>query len=136
MISMTVEFLLDTNILSDIIRNPRGTGATELGRRRKVTAMSIVVAAEVRYGLQKNPGYRYADRAAALLNVVPIIPLEQPADVHYSELRALLSGKGTPLGPNDYWIAAHALALDCTLVTANEGEFRRVPGLRVENWLT
>jgi len=132
---MSVEFLLDTNILSDIIRNPRGAAAAEHRRRRAVTAISIVVAAELSYGLRKNPAYRYSERAEQLLNAVPILPLEEPADARYAELRARLTRQGRPLGPNDYWIAAHALALDCTLVTANVGEFRRVPGLRVENWL-
>jgi tRNA(fMet)-specific endonuclease VapC len=131
---MSVEFFLDTNILSDIVRSPRGAAAAQYRRHRGVTAISIIVAAELRYGLQKNPSYRHADRVDDLLRAVPIIPLEEPADAHYAELRAGLSRLGTPLGPNDYWIAAHALALDCILVTANEREFRRVPRLRVQNW--
>ena len=64
-----------------------------------------------------------------------ILPLEKPVDLHYGEIRAFLSRAGKPIGGNDLFIAAHASALDLTLVSANIREFSRVPGLRVENWL-
>lgn len=63
------------------------------------------------------------------------MPLEEPADRCYSELRADLEKRGATIGPNDMLIAAHALALQCAVITANELEFSRVPGLQVENWL-
>ena len=64
-----------------------------------------------------------------------IVPFAEPADQVYAELRAHLERAGTPIGPHDLLIAAHALALDLTLVTDNLREFSRVPDLRVENWL-
>jgi len=63
------------------------------------------------------------------------MPFEEPADLIYADIRATLEKSGTPIGANDLFIAAHALALNATLVTGNEREFRRVPGLEVENWL-
>jgi tRNA(fMet)-specific endonuclease VapC len=71
----------------------------------------------------------------AILSAIEILPLEEPADQQYGKLRALLESRGEMIGPNDMLIAAHALALDCTVVTANRLEFSRVPGLKVENWL-
>lgn len=70
-----------------------------------------------------------------LLSALEILPLEAPTDRHYAQLRHHLALRGTPIGPNDLLIAAHALAADLKLVTANVGEFSRVPGLKVENWL-
>ena len=64
-----------------------------------------------------------------------ILPIKPPTDARYAEIRLTLEKAGTPIGPNDLWIAAHALALDFTLVTDNITKFSRVPGLRVENWL-
>lgn len=130
-----IEHLLDTNILSELVRNPRGKAALTYRSRRSTSGTSVIVAAEVRYGLRKSRGFRLAGRAEEVLNSIPILPFEPPADRFYADIRAELTGRGVPLSPNDYWIAAHALALDCTLVTANEREFRRVPGLKVENWL-
>jgi tRNA(fMet)-specific endonuclease VapC len=66
--------------------------------------------------------------------LIKLFNFESAALQYYANLRHCLETQGTPLGPNDMLIAAHALALDCTLVTDNEEEFRRVPGLRVENW--
>ena len=70
-----------------------------------------------------------------VLTELPVLPFEPPADRVYGGIRAYLERVGMPIGPNDLFIAAHALALDLTLVTANKREFRRVPGLKVENWL-
>jgi tRNA(fMet)-specific endonuclease VapC len=64
-----------------------------------------------------------------------VLPLEPPVDLIYADIRSRLQEAGTPIGPNDLWIAAHAVALDFTLITANLGEFSRVPGLRVESWV-
>jgi tRNA(fMet)-specific endonuclease VapC len=64
-----------------------------------------------------------------------VLPLEKPVDLHYGEIRAFLNQAGKPIGGNDLFIAAHALALNLTLVSANLREFSRVPSLRLENWL-
>lgn len=70
-----------------------------------------------------------------MLDTVEILPLRADADEHYGRIRATLEARGCVIGQNDFWIAAHALALDATLVTANLSEFARVEGLTVENWL-
>jgi tRNA(fMet)-specific endonuclease VapC len=71
----------------------------------------------------------------AILSAIEVLPFEEPADQRYGELRADLERRGASIGPNDMLIAAHALMLDCIVVTANVREFSRVRGLRVENWL-
>lgn len=70
-----------------------------------------------------------------MLAALEILPFEEPADRRYGELRDYLERQGTPIGPNDMLIAAHALALGLAVVTDNVGEFSRVPELQVENWL-
>lgn len=130
-------YLLDTNILSDLVRNPQGVVA---GRIEQVgessICTSVVVAAELRYGARKSGSDRLTMRVDMLLSALAVLPLEAPADRRYAELRHHLAVKGTPIGPNDMLIAAHALVKDLAVVTANVGEFSRVPGLKVENWLS
>ena len=96
---------------------------------------SIVVAAELRYGAVKSDSKQLSERVGLLLSALEILPLEPPADQRYAEVRHHLAKQGTPIGPNDLLIAAHALAANLTLVTANTREFERVPSLHVENWL-
>ena len=129
-------YLLDTNAVSSLADDPHGPIARQI---RKVgadaVATSIIVNAEIEYGLDLKQSSRLREQMKQVLSVLPILPLEQPADQRYGALRAELRRKGTPIGPNDMLIAAHALSLDAILVTANVGEFSRVPGLKVENWL-
>lgn len=128
--------LLDTNIISHIVRYPRSPVARRLhGSRPGTVFTSIVVAAEARFGLLKRSASSLSGRLEELLEQIEVIPFEAPADQRYAEVRVALEKAGQPIGSNDMLIAAHALALDCILVTANEREFRRVPGLKVENWL-
>jgi tRNA(fMet)-specific endonuclease VapC len=133
---MPLRYLLDTNIISDLVRRPRGPVASriaEVGEDSVCT--SIVVGAELRYGAEKSQSKQLSERVDLLLSALEILPLEPPADHCYGELRHHLAQQGTPIGPNDLLIAAHALAADLTLVSANTREFERVPSLRVENWL-
>lgn len=131
-----IRYLLDTNILSDLVRRPTGrvaqrialVGVSEIGT-------SIIVACEARFGVAKKQSAALAKQLESILVELTVLPLEAPTDGHYARVRKALENAGTPIGANDLLIAAHALALDCTLVTDNEAEFRRVPGLRVENWL-
>jgi tRNA(fMet)-specific endonuclease VapC len=128
-------WLLDTNVISAVARNPRGAEGRRLRQMGHGDALtSIVVIGELRFGLEKNPSEAVERQLQSILRGITILPLEEPVEQHYGSIRAALERLGTPIGANDYWIAAHALALGCTLVTANEREFRRVPGLRVENW--
>jgi tRNA(fMet)-specific endonuclease VapC len=129
-------YLLDTNIISDIVRYPVGRVAArirEVGADQVCT--SIVVAAELRFGEMKRGSRRLLARVEAALDTLDILPLEPPADRLYGQLRADLERRVLPIRANDMLIAAHALAIGCTLVTANEREFSRIPGLKVENWL-
>jgi tRNA(fMet)-specific endonuclease VapC len=133
---MALRYLLDTNILSDLVRDPQGRIArhiTRVGEDRVCT--SIVVAAELRFGARKSGSQRLAQRIDLVLSALDVLPLEPPADRHYGEIRQLLASRGQAVGANDLLIAAHALALDLSVVTANAVEFARVPALRVENWL-
>lgn len=97
--------------------------------------ISLVVLAELRFGFAKKMSFRLMSRLESLLDELAVQAWAEPADRQYAEVRAALERAGTPIGANDLLIAAHALALDCILVTDNEREFSRVHGLRVENWL-
>jgi tRNA(fMet)-specific endonuclease VapC len=131
-----MHYLLDTNIVSDLIRAPQGRAASRI---REVTEAlvrtSIIVAAELRFGARKLGSPRLTERLEAVLGVLEIVPFAAPADAVYGQIRARLEQAGTPIGGNDLLIAAHAFALGDTVVTDNEREFGRVEGLRVENWL-
>ena len=133
---MPTRYLLDTNILSDLVRNPQGKIAQRIAREgEKNICTSIVVAAELRFGAEKRGSERLTKQLETILSAISALPLEEPADRHYGKLRAHLEERGTRIGPNDMLIAAQALALECTVITANDREFSRVPGLKVENWL-
>jgi len=128
--------LLDTNILSDLIRNPQGTVAAHIKKAgENSVCTSIIVAAELRYGAAKSNSAELAERIDLILSAMEILAFEPPTDQHYAAIRHHLTRRGTPIGPNDLLIAAHALASNLTIVTANIEEFSRVPGLKVENWL-
>ncbi len=131
-----MRYLLDTNIVSDLIRNPQGREAEHIrmiGEARVCT--SIIVAAELRYGATKKGSPRLAAQLEAVLGVLDVIPFEAPADAVYGLIRSRLEHSGRPIGGNDLLIAAQAVALGYTIVTYNEGEFARIDGLSHENWL-
>lgn len=128
-------FLLDTNVISQAVKNPGGS--VDLNLRSHIgedIGTSLVVKAELLFGVRRNPAMRGRDRLEALLDALEIWSLEPPVEERYAVLRAGLADQGKPIGPNDLWIAAHALALDAVLVTDNEKEFSRVPELKIENW--
>jgi len=129
-------YLLDTNILSDLVRHPQGRVAVRIAEvGEAAVATSIVVAAELRFGAEKKGSPRLSAQVEAILGALPVLPLEPPVDREYGRLRWALERKGSPIGANDMLVAAHALALDRTLVTDNRREFARVTGLRLVNWL-
>jgi len=132
----SVRYLLDTNILSDLIRNPRGAAARRLAEVGvNAICTSIVVACELRYGAARRDSAPLTQRVEALLSSLPVLPFEADADNHYADIRAALERVGRLIGGNDLLIAAHARSLGATVVTHNLREFERVPGLRVEDWL-
>jgi len=131
-----MRYLLDTNIVSTLARNPHGRVADRIktiGERNICT--SIIVAAELRYGTTKKASPRLSSQVEAVLDAIDTLPLESPADEIYGSIRTQLEFAGTPIGGNDLLIAAQAIAQDHTLVTDNDKEFSRIDGLRVENWL-
>jgi tRNA(fMet)-specific endonuclease VapC len=131
-----VVYLLDTNIVSDLVRVPQGRAASRVRMvGDSAVCTSIIVAAELRYGAAKKGSARLTAQLEAVLLALPVLPFESPADATYGRLRAELERAGQPLGGNDLLIAAHAMTLGHTLVTDNEREFNRVTGLRCENWL-
>ncbi|MEW5892264.1 MAG: type II toxin-antitoxin system VapC family toxin [Pseudomonadota bacterium] len=129
-------FLLDTNILSDLVRHPQGRIAQRIGEvGEAAVCTSIIVAAEMRFGAAKKNSPRLSSQVEAILAAMEVLPLDAPADSAYAQVRWALEQSGQLIGPNDMLIAAHALACECVLVTANLAEFSRVEGLKLENWL-
>ena len=128
--------MLDTNIVSDLIRNPQGRAAKRIAKVGEDNiCTSIIVAAELRYGCAKSGSKRLLKAVEDLLGEINVLPFEVPADTEYGGIRAELEAAGKPIGGNDLLIAAHAYATGATIVTANTGEFKRIRGLNVENWL-
>jgi tRNA(fMet)-specific endonuclease VapC len=129
-------YLLDTNILSHLVRQPQGPVAAriaDVGEESVLT--SIIVACELRYGAAKRGSRRLTRQIEAILGAITILPLEADAGRHYAAIRTALERKGTPIGANDMLIAAQARAIEAICVTDNVAEFKRVPALKVENWL-
>jgi tRNA(fMet)-specific endonuclease VapC len=129
-------YLLDTNILSDAIRNPFGRAQTYIRRFDKsAICTSAIVASEMRYGARKKASDRLIQRVEQLLGWISVLPYDDAASRSFSIIRTDLERRGLPIGWGDLFIAAHARSLDLTLVTNNAREFSRVEGLKVENWL-
>lgn len=130
------QYLLDTNILSDLVRNPQGRVAAHIAQvGDDVICTSIIVAAELRFGAAKKGSERLTAQLESILSAIDIQPFEAPADSAYAKLRAELETAGVPIGGNDMLIAAQAVATGRVVVTDNEREFQRIGGLQVENWL-
>jgi len=130
-------YLLDTNILIDLLRRPKSPAFKHLVRLSPdEVAISAVTLAELEYGVHKssNPS-RNAQLLVEACAPLTIMPFDNSAASVYGWVRAELEAKGKPIGPLDTLIAAHALSLNATLVTNNMREFKRIKGLRLENWL-
>jgi tRNA(fMet)-specific endonuclease VapC len=128
--------MLDTNIISDLVKNPQGKAAQRIAKVGEDNiCTSIIVAAELRYGCAKSGSKRLLKAVEDLLDEISVLPLEVPADAEYGGIRSELEAAGKPIGSNDLLIAAHAYATGTTIVTANTDEFKRIRGLNVENWL-
>ncbi|MGC1649632.1 MAG: type II toxin-antitoxin system VapC family toxin [Candidatus Sulfotelmatobacter sp.] len=133
---MEPRYLLDTNICIYIRQN---RPEQVLRRFRKLrpgeAALSVITYGELLYGVAKSTQMAAAvERLRELVQLLPALPLPEAATESYGTIRADLESKGEMIGNNDLWIAAHALASGLTLVTNNEREFRRVRGLRLQNW--
>ena len=129
-------YMLDTNIISDLIRNPQGKAATRIAKVGEGNiCTSIIVAAELRYGCAKNGSKRLLQAVENILGEIDVLPFDIPGDAEYGAIRSRLETIGKPIGGNDLLIAAHACAAGVTIVTANTGGFKRIRGLNIENWL-
>lgn len=134
--SQHYQYLLDTNIISDLMKHPQGKVAGCIAQVGEGTiCTSIVVAAELEFGVQKKGSIKLRERLSVILSALDVLPLEHPTEEKYGEIRTHLEKQGTPIGANDLLIATHALTLELCVVTRNVREFKRVPGLKVENWL-
>lgn len=130
-------YMLDTNIVSDLVRNPQGPVMRHIVRvGAETVCVSIITAAELRYGCARKGSAKLLANVEAILGSIQVLALDVPADAEYGGIRAELEAAGKPIGPNDLLIAAHAYSLGAMLVTANTGEFSRIRGLQVENWLS
>ena len=129
-------YLLDTNILSHLVRQPQGPVAdhiADVGEAYVLT--SVIVACELRYGAARRGSKKLTRQVEAVLSAMTIKPLESDVERVYASIRVALERKGTPIGAHDMLIAAHARTIDAVCVTDNVAEFRRVPALKVENWV-
>lgn len=129
-------YLLDTNIISDLIRNPSGAAARHIEKiEAKDIFTSIIVAAELRYGCAKKGSAKLTEKVENLLATIMVLPLENPVDTEYGRIRAELEATGQTIGMNYLLIAAQAYTLNLTLITDNLREFSRIHGLKIDNWL-
>jgi len=129
-------YLLDTNVLSHLVREPQGRVAEHIRRVGETQiCTSIIVAAELRYGALKKGSRRLTAQLEAVLGAIDVLPFESPADAIYGLIRTRLEQAGQIIGANDLLIAAQTLTLGYTIVTDNDAEFARVDGLWRENWL-
>ena len=135
--AVRLRYLLDTNILIYLANRRSESVAERFARLRPgEVAMSCVTYGELRYGAEKS--VRRDDAVAVLERLagrIAVLPLDAAASARYGRIRKDLEETGRPLGNNDTWIAAHALAEKLVLVTNNQREFARVGGLKLENWV-
>lgn len=131
-------YLLDTNIISHAVRYPHAALAKHIqflsAGNPACLCTSVIVACELQFGITKKDADNLASKVEILLRFIRVLEIDSRVIPHYATTRAHLERQGTPIGPNDTLIAAHALALGATLVSG-DAEFSRVPGLQVENWL-
>lgn len=131
-----MRYLLDANAISAIVAEPRGPVARRLAEVGEVNVFtSVIVRAEILFGLKKRASAELTRKVGNVLSRLYIASFDPPADSHYADIRLDLKLRREPIGANDLWIAAHAMALDAVLVSDNEREFSRVAGLKLENWL-
>lgn len=134
---MPVSKLLDTNICIYIARSQPATVARRFARAAPGSlGISVITWGELCFGAAKSrdPASTHA-QLEDFAREVNVLPMPALAARHYGDLRAALQKAGTPIGNNDLWIAAHALAMGVPVVSNNLREFQRVPGLKLENWV-
>ena len=132
---MTPRYLLDTNVCIAYKKRKSGIPERIEALSAGQVAMSVVTWGELMLGVEKS---QHRERSLEILKrvreIIPVIGTHEQVGDHYGAIRGQLEMAGTPIGPNDLWIAAHARALGIPVVTNNTGEFSRVSGLTVEDW--
>ena len=130
-------YMLDTNICIYIIKQqPKSVLEKFESLSVGSVAMSLVTLGELEYGaLRSNNSEKAMGVLEELVNYIPVLPMAESVAKEYADIRADLAAKGTPIGNNDLWIAAHARDLGCTLITNNLKELARVSNLQIDNWV-
>lgn len=134
---MKLKYILDTNICIYIAKQK----PIEVLKRFETldvgeVGMSMITHAELLYGAKRSHHPQKAtETLEQLISLIPAQPLHDNVAEHYANIRADLAGKGTMIGNNDLWIAAHVCAMNKILVSNNLKEFERVQGLKLENWV-
>jgi tRNA(fMet)-specific endonuclease VapC len=133
---MSARYMLDTNICFYLRQNrPPQVTARFRQMRHGDAALSVITYGELRYGAERSQQRTHAlESLARLVSLLSVLPLPEEAASTYGEIRAALEAHGEMIGGNDLWIAAHAKSAGIILVTNNESEFKRVPGLKLQNW--
>jgi tRNA(fMet)-specific endonuclease VapC len=129
-----VKYLLDTDSVSYALRGQGEVGARIRGQRPSDLCISAITLAELRYGAERKGSKRLHGLIDTFTSAVEVASFDETAAAEFGRLASVLAERGTPIGEFDVLIAAHAVALRCTLVTNNVRHFSKVPGLSVENW--
>jgi len=130
-------YMLDTNICIYLIKKrPLGLLEKFKSIRKNSLCISVVTYAELTYGVERSSSKKMNQRiVTGFISYLDVLPWDMDAADHYGKLRSSLEKKGTPIGNMDMLIASHALSEKCVLVSNNFREFKRVPGLKYENWV-
>jgi tRNA(fMet)-specific endonuclease VapC len=133
---MSIRYMLDTNMCIYLRQNRPPEVTTRFRQMQHGDAvLSVITYGELLCGAERSQQRRKAlDSLARLVSLLPVLPLPEEAASAFGEIRATLEKRGQMIGGNDLWIAAHAKSAELTLVTNNEREFKRVPGLKLQNW--
>jgi tRNA(fMet)-specific endonuclease VapC len=129
-----MKYLLDIDTVSFALRGHGEVGARIRARKPSELAMSAITVAELRYGADRKRSRRLHALIDTFTSAVEVVSFDQLAALDFGRIGSVLAERGTPIGEFDVLIAAHAVALRCTLVTNNLRHFSKVPGLSVENW--
>ena len=133
---MSIRYMLDTNMCIYLRQNRPPEVTTRFRQMRHGDAvLSVITYGELLYGAERSQQRtRALESLARLVSLLPVLPLPDEAASAYGEIRAALEKRGEMIGGNDLWIAAHAKSAGLTLVSNNEREFKRVSGLKLQNW--
>ena len=130
-----MRYLLDTDSVSYALRGQGDVADRIRMRRPSELCMSAITLAELRFGADRKGSRKLHGLIDVVASAVEVAPFDEGAAAEFGRIGSYLAERGTPIGELDVLIAAHAVALRCTLVTNNARHFSKVPGLSLENWL-